>query len=508
MALLGEPQSDHTTMNDTHPSDDQSGQLEEIVAYLDGELTPQESARVERRLASDERYRRQLQGIERAWAALDELPAATVDDNFSRSTMELVVDAARSEVQHRTQALPVERRNRRLSTVLLATMAALLGALAYRVRSENPNRELLADLPVIEYIDVYSQFRSVDFLRQLHRELSESDWAGTGDEEATKALLQFRTVASPRDRTEWLESLAEDQRVSLRAKFNRFRALSGQQQERLRALYQEIASDPNAAQLQQTLLEYQQWLNGLPPSEQYELREKPADERVQRIVQMVAREAGDKAFELTPEQLETLFLAVRPLWFQMREKAQEGFSRREGNGMESARGRGELWRFVRDNAPEIRDLNLAIREALPDDVRKRYEQLSPREQWERFFRWMIQRDRQRDVERGPGGRRRRARPSEQQLEEFFVEEVDAATKERLLAMPRDRMQQVLRRMYSGNLSSRSWNKPADERPDWRRGAGSPPGFPDRRNQPHPEHGPPDRPPRLRGGPQGPPSPVN
>ena len=56
-------------------SDDHLQHLEEIVAYLDGELSAEESARVEQRLASDESYRQQLQSIERAWLALDQLAA-------------------------------------------------------------------------------------------------------------------------------------------------------------------------------------------------------------------------------------------------------------------------------------------------------------------------------------------------------------------------------------------------------------------------------------------------
>ena len=64
--------------NQSSSDDDKSQQLEEIVAYLDGELSPQESAQVERRLASDETYRQKLQSMERAWAALPEATRAEV----------------------------------------------------------------------------------------------------------------------------------------------------------------------------------------------------------------------------------------------------------------------------------------------------------------------------------------------------------------------------------------------------------------------------------------------
>ena len=42
---------------------------EELVAYLDGELDPVDSSRVERRLADDELYRQRLAEMQHAWDA-------------------------------------------------------------------------------------------------------------------------------------------------------------------------------------------------------------------------------------------------------------------------------------------------------------------------------------------------------------------------------------------------------------------------------------------------------
>src|SRR5262245_27407349 len=85
-------------------------QLEEMVAYLDGELSPDASLRVEQRLAKDESYRQRLARLERAWNALDELPVNTVGDKFSRTTMTMVVEAAADELRIKTVALPTLRR--------------------------------------------------------------------------------------------------------------------------------------------------------------------------------------------------------------------------------------------------------------------------------------------------------------------------------------------------------------------------------------------------------------
>ncbi len=491
-------------MNDHSSSDDNSKQLEEIVAYLDGELSPQESAQVERRLASDETYRQKLQSIDRAWAALDELPAATVDDQFSKTTMELVVESARNEVEQQTRALPVQQRKQRLSTVVLVTAAALLGALVFRLVWENPNRALVADLPLIQYIDIYSQFRDDEFLRKLRQQLGDGHWALGGDaEHPMDNLEQFRLVAAADTREDWLDTLAPNERVTLRAKYNRFRSMSEEQQGRLRALHQQIESAPDAVELQQTMLEYQQWLNGLPPSEQYELRERQLEDRVRRVIQIV--QAEEKSFDLTPDELQKLYRAVRPRWTEMRERARENLSRRGRGNIDSASVRGDPRRFLGRNSPEFQELIRAISEALPEDKREQFEQLTPQKQWQRFFGWMRRAERSKDDERRSRDPRRRARVSEQELEEFFVEEVDAATKEKLLAMPHDEMQQRLRRMYDGKLPSRDWNMLGDEDGRDGRRPGPSRGFEERRRD-----GPPPRlqyergSPRNREGPPGPP----
>src|SRR3712207_5478321 len=70
---------------------------EELVAYLDGELSPDECRAIEERLAQDADYRSQLRDLDRAWEALDVLPKPTPGDDFARTTMELVTDAAVAE---------------------------------------------------------------------------------------------------------------------------------------------------------------------------------------------------------------------------------------------------------------------------------------------------------------------------------------------------------------------------------------------------------------------------
>src|SRR3989304_6239050 len=86
---------------------------EELVAYLDGELSFEASRRVEQRLATGAAFPRQLNDLDEAWSALDALPSTVVDDDFTRTTIEMVsVAAARDRGAEAVARLAGHRRER------------------------------------------------------------------------------------------------------------------------------------------------------------------------------------------------------------------------------------------------------------------------------------------------------------------------------------------------------------------------------------------------------------
>jgi hypothetical protein len=420
--------------------------LEEIVAYLDGELSAEESARVERRLAADESYRRELQGVERAWKALEELPRAIVDDKFSRTTMEMAVQAAADEVHERTVALPVQRRRRWLSTALAATAAAALGFLVVRLASPNPERMLLADLPVIDNVDVYTQFEQPDFLRMLRREFGD-DFEELGGKTADwqERAKRMATVADVSQRDAWLAGLSPEERTNLRAKFNRFRELPPDEQQRLRELHKEIAAAEDAPQLKQAMLVYHAWLGGLPPARQFELREMPAQERLGAVKNLSREMRDDAMFTLSEEELKQFVRRMRGPVEELMRAAAKDFG-----GKEMPRGGGDR-RANRFSPPPAMGRVLAMQfaagvarpgkfqqaliEALPERTHDAFEALPPREKVERLQTWM----RQAEAQRGE--------VSQAELERFFAEDLDVESRAELLSLPPGEMQQALRRLY-------------------------------------------------------------
>lgn len=442
-------------MNDPLPTDERSQRLEQIVAYLDGELSPQESAQVERRLAADEEFRQDLQSMERAWGALDDLPQATVDDNFSRTTMEMVVKAAGDEVRHMTEALPVQRRKRQFTKVLLAVGALLMGVLMGKLLLVNPNQELIDDLPVIQYVDIYFQVPDADFLRKLQGVL-EGEAVATSPEQSRQQVSQFKLVSANENREDWLDDLPNEQRQTLRARLNRFRAMTPSQKQRMRDLHQEIVAEPG---LQETLLLYQQWLQGLSSSEQYELRELSPEERVRRIGGMIEAEARNRSLGLSDEELQKLYEGVMTRRDAIIENAMESMPPKEWREFQKKSRQEQFFQLLkRGSANRFVDFNKlalysAILESLPPEKREAYQELPRPMQLRQFMMWMMEAESKR---RQTGRRGSKKKPSDQELEEFFVDSVDPQMYERLLAMPLDKMQRLLESMYRGNLSSRDW----------------------------------------------------
>ncbi len=143
---------------------------QEIVAYLDGELDPAASARVERRMAEDPRYSARLNQLQKAWDLLDTLGPTEADDSFTHSTVAMVALKTQDEA-----AADKSRSGRKRSLLWagLTALAAIAAVTAYVLvdrRLNQDNRELVRDLPVIERVDEYRNVESVEFLQQLQKE--------------------------------------------------------------------------------------------------------------------------------------------------------------------------------------------------------------------------------------------------------------------------------------------------------------------------------------------------
>jgi len=146
---------------------------ERLVSYLDGELDDAEVRQVEDLLAADPKAREQLARLERTWSALDRLSPASVDEVFTRSTIEMVSVSAADDVARQQAGIPRRRRRRWLFGAAGLAAALVAGFLAVALCWPNPNRQVLEDLPLLEDFDefqhVFSKDDDLRFLRLLHQ---------------------------------------------------------------------------------------------------------------------------------------------------------------------------------------------------------------------------------------------------------------------------------------------------------------------------------------------------
>jgi hypothetical protein len=140
----------------------------DFAAYLDGELEPAATERIEAVLAQSEVARKDLEELVGAYELLDVLPRYRALSEFTGQTLETI----------RLDELPRDYRSTRwyqwLQTALplVGWILALLGItisgyLATHRGIRTGTDRLLQDLPVVEQADLYSEIGTAEFLKRL-----------------------------------------------------------------------------------------------------------------------------------------------------------------------------------------------------------------------------------------------------------------------------------------------------------------------------------------------------
>ena len=162
-----------STEDSAPPRNDLERLREDLTAFLDHELEPAEARRLEERLAGDPVARRELERLEQAWNALDDLPRPQVTERFTRTTVEFVTKQLEEELQASPvgQSPPAGRRSlpKAFGPVLLFVGAALAAFVALRATVPDPNRLVLEKLPILDRLDRYRAVGDPEFLEELHR---------------------------------------------------------------------------------------------------------------------------------------------------------------------------------------------------------------------------------------------------------------------------------------------------------------------------------------------------
>ena len=145
----------------------ESSDHEDLVAYLDGELDADKSKHIEDRLSNDAEFRQLLNKLQRSWDFLDDLPRVNTDEDFTRTTIEMVAVKAAEDIK---QAEHKETRARWIKWLVGAGSVAATFVIGYASIAhvlDRDNRQLVRDLPIIERVDMYRNVDNIEFLISL-----------------------------------------------------------------------------------------------------------------------------------------------------------------------------------------------------------------------------------------------------------------------------------------------------------------------------------------------------
>ncbi len=353
----------HTTENE--PPD------AELVAYLDGELDSRAVAAIESRLADDAEYRQQLQQLQESWALLDLLETPAVSEDFTQTTLEMTVVAARDA----TQQMRIETPRRRIKMWVLALVGCVVSVVAgfvmFRLLSPDPDRRLLQDLPLIENVDYYTYGDDIAFIRLLLDR-------GVFPTEPSDTTPAWSVNGSLVERREQVARLSVDAKESLQSKQIRLTQLTPKEMARIRGFHEALIADERAEQLQVVLVQYNDWLKSLSTSDRYQVLRLDDEPRIERI-QTLQREAESKhlnevvAEKMSVDDNRRIFAWMAGIWKQREDLVFAALSPEKRIELNRARAPFERRRILMAAVQEMPELQGVSEE----DLERLLQQLSP-----------------------------------------------------------------------------------------------------------------------------------
>ncbi|HMF37930.1 MAG TPA: hypothetical protein VKF17_14890 [Isosphaeraceae bacterium] len=139
-----------------------------LAAYIDGELTENESRAIATKLSLSPVARREVESLKKTWELLEFLPRPKASLVFSERTLTLV-RALESRAGSRDQiAWAWLAQAAKLAVCLLVAAAALaLGFALTRWAWPDPESRMVRDLSLADHLDEYKEVGSFEFLEEL-----------------------------------------------------------------------------------------------------------------------------------------------------------------------------------------------------------------------------------------------------------------------------------------------------------------------------------------------------
>lgn len=311
----------------------------------------------------------------------------------------------------------------------------------------------------------------------------------------TPGLAQ-ETLAERRER---VENMAPNEKQQIQRRLNRFQGLDLSEQNRLRQLNEDLEQAPDAPRLRQVMQRYYEWLKTLTPYQRIELSQLPPEKRIERIKSLMQfqalrpptpqetrrAEAIKKAVEQQAKKFEGELQAqdVAALFDWLAEVSErsaprflehlpEPLSEAFGQQLENVKDPQRrrlifVWLWMQwqkanpDKLPPLGNKDLAaLRNKFSAATQERLASKPPPEQWRIIGDWISLLPQERLAQRRAD--ELITEETERKLAMFFEHVLTDEEKDRLLAMPSDKMFRELWQEYIRAQVSKAPQRPAGQ----------------------------------------------
>ncbi len=287
---------DRSPLQDESPVDELD---EQLVAYLDGELSYEDVRTLEDRLSADPSLRDRLRELQNGWEMLDALPLAASSPQLLETTIRMAAVEGNPHSANGTTSR--WRKFPFYGWVIAATlMSLLLGIAASRVQSYWKFRRQLQDLPVAMNLDAYLNAPDLELMRMLQtmpewqHAVEVAERLGVWD----FSLSQQVQEASPSQLKSLLPNLPVDAQNVVASAWDRFESVDIQTRQQVVTTARTVADQPDADELLGTMNRYAAWLAAMPA----EMRDRIASGSVESRQNAIRKALAASTYAWTEER--------------------------------------------------------------------------------------------------------------------------------------------------------------------------------------------------------------
>ena len=296
-----------------------------LVSYLDGELSREDETDLENRLVASETLRARLQTLQSGWDLLDDLPEATPSLKLVESTLEMAVSDLEDIKTSQPWVLPTLK----LPLIVLVTSLLGIGAafgVSQSIKSQTYKQQL-DDLAIVENLDAYLRGGDIELMRLL---ASSENWAsmvsaGREIDEFIPANPNAVSETPLEEREEVVQKLPIEKLSQLNLRWERFNALSQEDQEKVRRTAAAVRSQPDSELLLNTMQIYAIWSQSLTAeirdaieSKEPVIRKTAIDDAIEQTQILISQRS---ILKLDDEVTELIYFALQQI---VRHRVEQG----------------------------------------------------------------------------------------------------------------------------------------------------------------------------------------